>query len=313
MLTSLEVRDYQSLRALTLQLGLFNVVTGPSSSGKSALVRAMGLLAFNARGTSYIRHGAASCSVGIAAEGEGLAVAIIRGSRGNDSYQLARFADGPGPKKFTKLGGKVPAEVTEALKLSELNFAGQFDRPYLLTDSAGEVARRLGELTNVTVLFGAARLANTRKLRLASQLADAREELAFLTKDVQRFRGLKARQRAVQQAQESLQLVQELTAKAQGIKALVTRWEQAQGTLAAALPALPDTETMDALTARRTRLHALISAHDQAAAHVRHAQGQMDLASREVVTAQQQLHDVLDAAGVCPTCGQVINSDERQP
>lgn len=306
MLTSLEVRDYQSLRSLTLQLGRFNVVTGPSSSGKSALVRAMGLLAFNARGTTYIRHGAASCSVGVAAEAEGLAVAITRGARGKDSYQLVRFAEGPGKKTFTKLASKVPSEVAEVLSLTDLNFAGQFDRPYLLTESAGEVARRLGELTNVTVLFGAARLANTRRLRLASQLTDAREELAFLTRDVQRFRGLKARQQAVQQAQESLRWVQEMTAQAQGIGALVDRWEQAQATLAAAPPALPDTGTLDALTARRTRLQALIGGYEQAAAHVRHAQGQMDAAEREAATAQQQFHDVLEAAGVCPTCGQAI-------
>lgn len=57
MLTSVEIENFQSVRRARLELGRFTVVTGATGSGKSAVLRAIRLLAFNARGTSYIMRG----------------------------------------------------------------------------------------------------------------------------------------------------------------------------------------------------------------------------------------------------------------
>ncbi len=64
-------------------------MTGPTGSGKSAVIRALRLLAFNARGTDYIRQGQSSCRVLVVAEYEAVAAAIVRGAgRGHDYYAL---------------------------------------------------------------------------------------------------------------------------------------------------------------------------------------------------------------------------------
>jgi energy-coupling factor transporter ATP-binding protein EcfA2 len=305
MITDLEIGDYQSLHSLSLELGRLTVITGPSSSGKSATIRALRLLAFNARGTSYIRQGAPACSVsvGIADGDTGSAVAIQRGARGKDAYFLAP-KDGTAPQKFTKLAGKVPDDVAALLNLSDINFADQFDRPYLLTDSAGEVARKLGELTNVTLLFSAARLANTRRQRLAQQLSDTREELAALTEQAQRFRGLQARQKAAEAAWEAWQVYQETVTRATQLQGLVSRYEKAM--VVPPLPAVPDTETLDKLSAQRSRLVQLLLAHSTAVEHAEQMAGRITLAKDDQKQAEQQRERVLQEAGICPTCGQTI-------
>lgn len=312
MLTDLVIENYQSLANVQLRLGKFTVITGRSSAGKSALIRALRMLAFNARGTAYITHGQKTAKVMAGCQDEGWAVAITRGSRGSDSYRLATLGgDGsPVTETFTKLAGKVPEAVTDLLRLSEVNFAGQFDRPYLLDGSGGEVARTLGALTNVTVIFKAAAEANTRRLRFTSQLADAEAELAELHATAQQFAGRKERQQAAEGAAQSLARAQEARSTTQRLAQAISRAEAAQGVLAqVAVPEVPSTERLDALVAQRARLGHLAGALETAlAGQGLSAKNVRDARARQA-DAESDLHDLLVAAGCCPTCGQEVCAD----
>jgi exonuclease SbcC len=86
MWASLEVVNFQSLKDVRLQLGKLTVIVGPSSSGKSALVRALRVLVQNGRGSGYVRHGSSSAAVGVQRE-DGVAVSIQRGAL--NEYRLA--------------------------------------------------------------------------------------------------------------------------------------------------------------------------------------------------------------------------------
>ncbi|RLE87840.1 MAG: hypothetical protein DRN04_17750 [Thermoprotei archaeon] len=50
-ITKLRVRNFLSLRKVSLELGKLNVFVGPNSSGKSNVVRALQLL------TNHVQHG----------------------------------------------------------------------------------------------------------------------------------------------------------------------------------------------------------------------------------------------------------------
>lgn len=313
MLSELEIENYQSLRKLSVRLGRFTVITGPSSSGKSAVVRALRLLAFNARGTSYISQGARFCVVGVGNQDEGWAASIIRGARGKDAYRVAYaipelsvgFAK-PKIREFTKLGGAVPDYVTQLLQLTEVNFARQFDRPYLLTESAGEVARRLGALTNVTWLFAAAREADTRRKRLSRQAADAREEYQRALTEAQRFRNLKHCQQTAQQAAECLDAATATAARIGSLRAALELVEASQQVLDQSPPPLPDFSHAEDLREKCNQLRGLILAHGQAVEYIRNSGETAAAADRERQVYEKQLDAVLTAAGVCPTCGQAI-------
>ena len=62
----------------------------------------------------------------------------------------------------------------------------------------------LGRLTNVTLLFDAAREANRRRLEVMGDLKRAEASLAALTEAAQRFRGMRERHAAVSEAEEAL-------------------------------------------------------------------------------------------------------------
>lgn len=316
MLTDVQIENFQSLKDLKLRLGKFTVVTGATGSGKSAVIRAVRLLAFNARGTGYITRGAKACSVQVSAADEKLThCAIDRHlTRGKDAYLIRQSVplpvrDGLGETgaRFTKLGGEVPEQVTALLQLSELNFAAQFDRPFLLDSSGGEIARVLGTLTNVTLLFDAAREANRRRLEIMGDLKHAEANLARLTEAAQRFRGMRERHAAVSEAEAALEAAQDRVARLDRLRALTARLEGAEEALERATPLqVPSAERLDDLAARLGRIRQLLRTLDEAVLAEGGAQFAIGEAAKTEQDGYQRLHEALVAAGQCPVCGSAI-------
>lgn len=184
MISSVHVKGFQSLYDIEVPLSPFTVITGPSSTGKSAFIRSLRLLMQNARGTSFISHGEDTTEVTARLEPHPRSVTIRRGK--TNEYEVTGF--GGATEKYTKLGGEVPEDVKNFLGIDpSVSIANQFDPPFLLTASGSEVARTLGSLTNVDVVMAAAREANRRKLQASSDarasqsaLDAAQEELAAL-------------------------------------------------------------------------------------------------------------------------------------
>lgn len=303
MLTQVETQNFQSLRKLSIQLGKFTAITGATGSGKSSVFRAMELLAHNARGTSYITRGAKACQV-LVQDDAGLGVVIVRGSRGQDAYALDVLGE---QKKFTKLGGKVPEEVTQCLQLSELNFARQFGLPFLLDASGGEIARVLGKLTNVTLLFDAAREANRRRLEVMGDLRRAEANLAGLTEAAQRFRGMHERRAAVCEAEEAMERAHQLTVRAGRLRVLTDRLEAAEVALERAVPPqVPSGDRLDELAGRLARVQSLAGTFESGKLAAQDAMRRVVDAADSERAAHDRLHEVLVEAGQCPTCGQEV-------
>ena len=98
-LRSVTLVDYQSHQRSHLPLGPFTVIVGSSSSGKSAVVRALRLVAQNARGVSYVRHGRKQARVSVEFV-DTTVVSVARG-KGVSEYELA-LPGAEEPTVFTK-------------------------------------------------------------------------------------------------------------------------------------------------------------------------------------------------------------------
>src|ERR1700753_2805112 len=211
MISKIRIRNFQSLRSIDLEPGKFTVVVGATGSGKSSLVRALRLLFFNARGTSWMSRGSSSASV--SASLPEADIMITRG-KGKDSYQVHTGDPDDAPYVMTKLAGGVPDQIREILRVQEdesgacLNFAGQFDVPYLLGSSGAQVARILGDLTNVTVLYSAARESSRRRLDKAGALRVAEEEIAHLRSQAQSFAGLRIQQTVLEAVRAAVEVIE---------------------------------------------------------------------------------------------------------
>lgn len=313
MISSLDIENYQSVHRASIRLGGLTVVTGATGSGKTALIRALRLLAFNARGTSYIRHGATVARVVAAFPVPGdrpyCSVGIHRGQRGSDKYIIASAVEDGEPEQaeYTKLGGAVPQQVSSLLRLGELNFAGQFDRPFLLDESGGEVAKVLGRLTSVTLIFEAAREGSRRKAEITRDLKRADADVVRLTAEARRFTRLREQIAAAEAAEAAL-------AQATLTEARAVRLRHLSGVLSAAqahsraitIPEVPDSTTLDSLLARRYRL-ADLTEKVRTARHTADLQvRQADSLAEAIAQTERQLHQMLADAGTCPTCGQAI-------
>jgi len=309
-LTNLVVKDYQSLGDARLALGRLTVVTGPTGSGKSSVIRALKLAAFNAKGTAYIRRGQVSCKVVVGCADEGFAVSIERG--GKNAYHVATTAPPHGTADYTKLAGGVPGDISRLLRLTALNFAGQFDRPFLLDETGSQVARTLGELTNVDLLFEAAREGERRRRSFMAMLKSAEQRLGVLQDRVEQYRDLPAKRRAGQLAEQAMARASALDQRASRLRMLGAQLAVAEQEFAGAQQAVtattpPSLEQAERTVYRLRRLRGLLSDHAAAQVEAEQQQGIADQAKAHQKAGHRKYHDLLLRAGRCPVCGQGVD------
>lgn len=210
MIESLHVQHFQSLDDVTIELAPLTVIVGPSSSGKSALTRALHTLIANRRGHAFIAHGERIASI-TAKTSQGT-VTLTRGKGTADNSYVVIPNDPSHPLSpqttYSKLGGEVPIEVSRFLGIDPkdpIAFASQFDKPYLLDDSPAEIARTLGSLTNATVLLEGARESNRRKLDAKRTLTTRQDDLQRITERVPAYRALAAQRTALDEAEQHIE------------------------------------------------------------------------------------------------------------
>ncbi len=143
MIKSVCVKNFQSHAdnsTLTLAPGV-NVVVGQSDSGKTAIIRALKWLATNRPlGNAFKSlNGKGDTTVKVELDDDvvihepGTYVLESRGKR----------------DEWNAIGTGVPETVTQMLNLSDLSWQDQMDAPFLLSASAGEVARTLNDVADL--------------------------------------------------------------------------------------------------------------------------------------------------------------------
>lgn len=256
MIESVSIRHFQSIESADLALSPFVVIVGASSSGKSAFIRALRLLAFNQRGTAFISHGAKSSSVTAHLSDATVTITRSTSPTATNSYQLTSPELN---RTYTKLNATVPDDIASILKLSPINFASQFDSPFLLADSPAQAASLLASLTNAHIIFDAARHANTAKLH-ASQLHKTRtNDLQSIRANIPRYKLLKSRIEKLDSAERLLALAQDISLVTEQLQATATAIHQAEqdSTLTVSTKPLPDIESIQLLSQSLSSMEAL--------------------------------------------------------
>lgn len=306
MLEKIAVRNFQSLRAVDLDLGRFTVIVGASSSGKTALMRALRAVASNLRGGGSITRGAKSAAITVHTSDH---IVTLERTETSGLYRVITLATGT-EQTYTKLAGAVPETVTRALGVdpvpttgTSVNFAGQFDRPFLLDDSGANVARELGELTNVTTILHAVREANRRRNTYAATLKTREADLSALREQARTFTDLPTRLAACERAQAAEQAAQDIAGR-------IERLRKATDTLAVAeavltrlvLRPVPDATALLSAHNRLNTYHGLLRTISTATAATTAATTTAEQATATEIHLHTELHTTLVAAGTCPTC-----------
>jgi DNA repair ATPase RecN len=165
----------------------------------------------------------------------------------------------------------------------------------------------LGRLTNVTLLFDAAREAERRRREILGDLRRAEANLASLTEAAQRFAGMRERRVAVSEAEGALERARGLEARIGRLEVLTGRLESAQAALERFVPPeVPDGFRLEELAARLARLRRLYRQFDEAMMDADGAQFAAEQAHGTLRAAEDRLHEVLAEVGQCPVCGQAV-------
>jgi len=139
----LSISNFQSHKhsSLNLDPGV-NVIVGPSDSGKTAIIRALRWLVWNRPSGDAIRSWwGGDTEVHIS-----LPTTSISRSKGKDnSYKLDDIS-------FKAMGTEVPEEIKKEINFVDINLQQQLDRPFLLDDSPGEVAKHFNSVAQLTVI-----------------------------------------------------------------------------------------------------------------------------------------------------------------
>lgn len=188
---SVHLRNFQSHADTRIELapGL-TVLTGPSDSGKSAILRALRWVYWNQPpGLEILRAGASQVSVEVELE-DGTRVRRERSASVN-RYVIER--PGEPPQVLEGFGRDVPEPVLEALGIRNvhlggrdlwLGYAGQLEPHFLIAEPGAVQAEAIGRLTGVHVLGQAAvavrrdeQAAEREASRLAQEMEEIRAEL----------------------------------------------------------------------------------------------------------------------------------------
>lgn len=301
VLSRLDVHNFQSLKDVHLELGLLTVIVGDSNCGKSATIRALQALASNVRGTSFITVGSKSASV--SASSDDFKVTLEK-SEGSAAYRLSHVT---APEvEYTKLAGDTPQEITDILGLEpiregiSINFAGQHDSPFLLTASGSSVARTLGDLTNVIVVFEAVREAN--RIRTSSN-----GDLRLRTKDFEEnsaqlveLGSLKTRAESLKQADECISQIKLLEEDSKELTWRRNRLETLEN--------LPDVQEevdiSDLLTAQESliKLVTMLKRVSKLKTTAREMKEECECLQESSGKLDTQLTELIHSLGRCPTC-----------
>lgn len=149
MIKSVEIANFQSHPDTFIEFdkGL-NVLTGSSRSGKSTVRRAImwcitnrpvgnGIVSWWAKKNDKITK---ECRVTITLD-NGTVISRVKSTELN-GYII-------NGKVLEAVATGVPEEIAHAFNMSDVNYAGQFDAPYLISQSPGYVAQYLNDIVNL--------------------------------------------------------------------------------------------------------------------------------------------------------------------
>ena len=175
MIKSLLIENFQSHKNSYLEFSDgINVICGSSNNGKTAIIRALNWVISNRpQGLSFKSSFADkkdTCKVILEINNQKI---VREKSASINQYEV-------GSSLLGTIGNDVPSEVVSAINMSDINIQSQFDKHFLLLDSAGEVGRTINKivkLDNIDELIS----------NVSSKITSTNKELEIKKKDLDKL------------------------------------------------------------------------------------------------------------------------------
>lgn len=147
-LQSVTLRNFQSHKKTTLHLheGV-NVIVGLSGAGKSAILRGINWVIRNkSEDRGFRSRWGGKTDVELKFD-DGKEISRVQDT--GNAYYLFDSKNNI-DEEYKAFKTDIPEDIVEALNMDSLNIQSQFDPPFLLAESSGNVAKYLNEVANLT-------------------------------------------------------------------------------------------------------------------------------------------------------------------
>lgn len=147
MIKNIKINNFQSHKNTDIQFheGV-NIIVGESDSGKSAILRALRWLVYGKpRGDGFRSHWGGDTEVSIEVDNYNIA----RIKTNSDNLYILKNKDTDEVLEFRAIGTDIPAEIIKVLNLKEGNLQQQLDRPFLISETPGEVASHFNRMAKL--------------------------------------------------------------------------------------------------------------------------------------------------------------------
>jgi len=172
MIKKVIIQNFQSHKNTELDLvpGV-NIIIGKTDSGKTAILRALRWLIKNRPGGEAFRSvwgGKTEVKISTTEGG------IITRGKGDDNYYDVNSLH------LVAFKTEVPEEVSSILNLSDINLHHQFDQPFLLNSTSGEVATHFNKIAHIEQI-------DISTKRVKGWITDIKQNIAENTSQIDKY------------------------------------------------------------------------------------------------------------------------------
>ena len=198
-----KIENFQSWKEVEIDFDSFNIIEGKSSSGKTAIIRAISMVLQNDWDTSWLRKGESKAKVSLFYDD---GTVLIR-CRGNENTVALMEQSGKVHKWVKDIATHYPPEVADTIQMDGYNFSSQFDGHFFIGLSPNKRAEALGEFSDLSKIDQLISL-NQKNIRQSNSSSKFLiETIDSLLLDKERVDDIKSSLPSSQQIEEVNQLV----------------------------------------------------------------------------------------------------------
>lgn len=181
MIKQLNIQNFQSHKKSVLKFDEgVNVIIGNSDCGKTSIIRALKLIQTNRpSGSAFQSCWGGETVVQIQTNSDTISLSLDEKGK-NREYDLNETT-------LKAFGTDVPEEIQQALNMNEINLQAQFDQPFLLTSTAGEVAAHFNRIAHIDQIDVATKKVNSWIREISDNLKADERNLEQLQESLTTF------------------------------------------------------------------------------------------------------------------------------
>jgi len=186
LIESLELRHFQSHKKTKLEFSPgVNSIIGSSNSGKTAILRALYWAIYNRpSGLSFVSHWNRDKN------DKPIKSTFVLVNNGNEIKRIRSDSMNGyevNGNVLEAIGQDVPKEVSDLFNLDEVNIQKQMDAPFLLSESAGEVARFFNQTIRLDLIDRVLSRAESKRREINKEKLRVEQEQKDIEKQIESF------------------------------------------------------------------------------------------------------------------------------